>query len=394
MRRLFFIIITTLILVTGGLTIYLYNQPTSEGPAALPNQNSSTNTLPGFPNLIKEGITTIVKNLPQATSTFYQVTDLTVMPKTTTIDIASTTILFFVDQKTGQVYSKEKYGQPQRLSTEVLTNTSDLQSLLLPKNQILLILTRTTPAGPNYFATTVTLKSTSTITWQPLPLTLGNLIVAPDYKQIAYTKVVGERLFLYTTLPDFTNEKVIWSSPYTDWQISYYNTNQFLIRSRSDSSQNTTVLIFNPLTQNSLPQPALTAGTIYAGTHNPFYFTTATEDNVLTSKIISPINSGLNASLTKPLFTDLCTESTKPNFVYCAVPESSVSAYPTPWYQGKETYRFAITVLNPTKRQNEPLYLPDSKINFNYLEGINVSHNNRTLYFVKNSTLWQYDLLP
>jgi hypothetical protein len=152
--------------------------------------------------------------------------------------------------------------------------------------------------------------------------------------------------------------------------------------------------LINPSTRSAQNLTTATGLTIFSGQNQPYYIETFVQNNQLQSHFILPNNPALSQKLEIPIFTDLCSESRDPVFLYCAIPDSSVSNYPTAWYQGRENYRFKIVAINPLNGQVGNLYLPNSNISFNQLSSLKVNSRNTTLYFVKNNKLWQYDLLP
>lgn len=396
-RQLVIIIITTLI--TSGVLLVLFYPKTTTTSNPVTNL---INNLPAIKNPLPS-LNTITQTLNpanllegNASKAFYKATDKAVWPHVATFSTGSTTYAFFIENETGNVYLKPKYGEAVRLSTNLINHIADFQAVLLPSQKVGLFIKQATHARTIYYYGTADLTATTSLSTNFLPVegNISSLAVSPDNSLIIYAKIINERLFVYRTKPDLSEEKLIWTSPYAKWNLTFTNKNQLLLTSKPEFNQSSISLVLNPLTGQIINRQSAVSGTVFGSRAMPVSIITDTDTTFLKSRITNLTNPKITTTLALPVFTDLCSDSLNPTFIYCATPISSIKTYPTDWYQGKATYNFKIEEINPYNFTSSDLYFPVKSPNFYNLQKVAVSPNGSTLYFVKNNELWQYDLLP
>lgn len=231
-----------------------------------------------------------------------------------------------------------------------------------------------------------------------LPSEITAFASAPDRDRLFYLFDSANRTIGSVADFDNENQNQIFSSPFSEWTVSWPNKNLISFLTKPSGSANGFLYSLDPFTTSFKKVLGEIRGLTVLWNPNGKSFIYSKSANNSFTTWLSESQVGESAQFVFATLPEKCVFSSKGESVYCAVPENISSAlYPDEWYQGIISFSDSVWKTD-IKSGNTELLLDNSNgfdiINLFLSKDKEEEENEEYLFFTnkKDSTLWSLKL--
>jgi len=298
-----------------------------------PNTETDNSSLPDTQNNLDNPTTT--ERLSNQDLSQISVAGLAVLK------IGNSLTTVFVDRSTGNFYSLDRQNNSTRLTNTTLSGVGKVY-FGQNKNKGYVLLRQLKDNQINNLSGQLTLSTTSSITnmtTSPWPKTFYDFTVSPDKQKVfVLTKTDNGSTVALTTDFDLKTPKQVWTSPLTDWQVSWPTTNLIALLTKPASDYAGSLFTLDPSTSKVTRVLSNING--LTAKVSPDGKKLIYNRSLLSSFSLYQYNigSGVSELLEFNTLVDKCVWSGN-DILFCAVPKSiPAGRYPDDWYMGKVSF--------------------------------------------------------
>ena len=220
-----------------------------------------------------------------------------------------------------------------------------------------------------------------------------DMVSSPDTSRILGITSTTNSTRITASDPDGSNSVQLFSSPYSEWLLQWFNKNAFTVTTKASSVAPGYAYMINTITKNTTKLlggiTGLTTTTSPDGTY--ILYSQSVGQGFTTALYNTKTHTTTNTIFTT--LPDKCAWSADSQTVYCGVPYTiDGSSYPDAWYQG--TVSFSDKLISVSMKDMSITPLPfDTDGTFDITQ-IQTDATQTYLGFInkKDMTLWQYKL--